>query len=117
MSNVWPFWVSKKHLKYLSNPSNWEKFELQTSLQHQVSAGIYSQLFLTFPVFPWEESEKADLKLNIKKTKIMVSSPITSWQKDGEKTETTDFIFWGSKITVDSDCSHEISLEEKLWQT
>ena len=68
-----------------------------------------------------EESEKAGLKLNIQKTKIMASSPIISWQTDGEKVETvTDFIFLGSKITVDSDCSHEIkdtcSLEKKLWQ-
>ena len=56
-----------------------------------------------------EESEKADLKLNIQKTKIMVSSPITSWQKDGGKMETMrDFIFLGSKITADGDCSHEI---------
>ena len=56
-----------------------------------------------------EESEKAGLKLNIQKTKIMTSSPITSWQIDGETMETvTDFIFWGSKITVDGDCSHEI---------
>ena len=57
-----------------------------------------------------EESEKAGLKLNIqKKKKIMVSSPITSWQIDGETVETvTDFIFLGSKITVDSDFSHEI---------
>ena len=56
-----------------------------------------------------EESEKADLKLNIQKTKIMASSPITSWQTKGEKMETmTDFIFLGSKITVDSDCSCEI---------
>ena len=56
-----------------------------------------------------EKSEKAGLKLNIQKTKIMVSSPITSWQIDGEKVETvTDFIFLGSKITADSDCSHEI---------
>ena len=56
-----------------------------------------------------EESEKADLKLNIQKTKIMASSPITSCQKDGEKVETvTDFIFLGSKITADGDCSHEI---------
>ena len=53
------------------------------------------------------ESEKAGLKLNIQKTKITVSSPITSWQTDGEKMETvTDFIFLGSKITVDGDCSH-----------
>ena len=56
-----------------------------------------------------EESEKAGLKLNIQKTKIMASSPITSWQIDGETVETVaDFIFLGSKITADSDCSHEI---------
>ena len=53
-----------------------------------------------------EESEKVDLKLNIQKTKIMASGPITSWQIDGETV--TDFIFWGSKITADGDCSHEI---------
>ena len=66
-----------------------------------------------------EESEKVGLKLNIQKTKIMASSPITSWQIDGETVETvSDFIFLGSKITADGDCSHEIkdtfSLEEKL---
>ena len=56
-----------------------------------------------------EESEKARLKLNIQKTKIMISGPITSWQIDGETVETvTDFIFLGSKITADADCSHEI---------
>ena len=56
-----------------------------------------------------EESEKAGLKLNIQKTKIMASSSITSWQIDGETMETmTDFIFLGSKITVEGDCSHEI---------
>ena len=56
-----------------------------------------------------EESEKVDLKLNIQKTKIMASSPITSWQIDGETVETvTDFILGGSKITADGDCSHEI---------
>ena len=56
-----------------------------------------------------EESEKAGLKLNIQKMKIMASSPITSWQIDGETMETvTDFIFLGSKITVAGDCSHEI---------
>ena len=55
-----------------------------------------------------EESEKAGLKLNIQKTKIMVSGPITSWQIDGETMETvTHFIFSGSKITADGDCSHE----------
>ena len=56
-----------------------------------------------------EENKKASLKLNIRKTKIMVSSPITSWPIGGEKVEAvTDFLFLGSKITVDSDCSHEI---------
>ena len=56
-----------------------------------------------------EESEKVGLKLNIQKTKIMASGPITSWEIDGETVETvTDFIFGGSKITADGDCSHEI---------
>ena len=56
-----------------------------------------------------EETEKAGLKLNIHKTKVMAPSPITSWQIDGEKMETvTDFILGGFKITVDGDCSHEI---------
>ena len=56
-----------------------------------------------------EESEKVDLKLNFKKTKIIASGPITSWQIDGETMETVaDFIFLGSKITADGDCSHEI---------
>ena len=65
-----------------------------------------------------EESEKVDLKLNIQKTKIMASGPITSWERDGETVETvSDFIFFGSKVTEDGDCSHEIkrhSLEGKL---
>jgi len=81
-----------------------------------------------------EESEKTGLKLNVQKTKIMASSPISSWQIDGETIETvTDFIFLGSRITADGDCSHETkslqmviavmklkdpcSLEEKLWPT
>ena len=56
-----------------------------------------------------EESEKVGLKLNIQKTKIMVSGPITSWQIHGETVETVaDFIFWDSNITADGDCSHEI---------
>ena len=66
-----------------------------------------------------EESEKVGLKLNIQKTKIMPSGTISLWQIDGETMETvTDFIFWGSKITADGDCSHQIKvacpLEEKL---
>ena len=69
-----------------------------------------------------QESEKVGLKLTIQKTKIMASGPITSWQRDGETVETVrDFIFLGSKITADVDCSYEMkdacSLEEKLWPT
>ena len=63
-----------------------------------------------------EESEKAGLKLNIQKTKIMASGPITSWQIDEEKVETvTDFIFLSSKITVNSDCCHESKRHLLLW--
>ena len=63
-----------------------------------------------------EESEKVGLKLNIQKTKIMVSSPITSWQIDGETMETVaDFIFLGSKITADGDCSHDLKMLT-LWK-
>ena len=69
-----------------------------------------------------EKSEKADLKLNIKKSKIMASSPMTSWQIEGEKVEAvTAFLFLGSNITADGDCSHEIRrwllFGGKLWQT
>ena len=67
------------------------------------------------------DSEKVGLKLNIQKTKIMASGPTTSWEIDGETVETvSDFIFCGSKIMEDGDCSHEIkrhSFEEKLWPT
>ena len=71
-------------------------------------------------LFMKEESEKVGLKLNIQKTKIMASGPITSSQIDGETVKTvTDFIFLGSKVTADVDCSHEKrhSLERKLWPT
>ena len=69
-----------------------------------------------------EESEKVGFKLNIQKTKIMASGPITSWQIDEETVQTvTDFILLGSKITADGDCTMKLkdacSLEEKLWQT
>ena len=69
-----------------------------------------------------EESEKVGSKLNIQKTKIMASGPITSWQIDGETVKTVaDFVFFGSKITADGDCSHKIKrcllLEGKLWPT
>jgi len=64
-----------------------------------------------------EESEKVGLKLNNQKTKIMASGPITSWEIDGETVETVaDFIFWGSKISADGDCSHEIRIDAfELW--
>ena len=55
-----------------------------------------------------EESEQVGLKLNIHKTKVMASGPITSWQTHGESGKVADFTFWGSKITADGDCSHEI---------
>ena len=62
-----------------------------------------------------DEGEKAGLKLNIQKTKIMASGPITSWEIDGETVETvSEFIFWGSKITADGDCSHEIKRHSLL---
>ena len=68
-----------------------------------------------------EEHEKVDLKLSFQKIKIMASGPITSWQTDGETVETVRNYFFGSKITANGDCSHEIkdacSLEEKLWLT
>ena len=64
------------------------------------------------------ESEKVGIKLNIQKTKIMVSGPITSWEIHGETVETvSDFIFWGSKITADGDCSHEIKRRSLLGRT
>ena len=94
------------------------KHKLESRLPGEIS--ITSDMQMTPPL--WQkneelksllmkvkESEKADLELNIQKTKIMASSPITSWQIDGETMETvTDFILEGSKITVDGDCSHEI---------
>ena len=64
-----------------------------------------------------EESENFDLKLNMQKTRIMASGPITSWRIDGETAETVaDFIFLGSKITADGDCSHEIKRHLLLWR-
>ena len=88
--------------------------------------GIPAELFQILKEESLDESKrgewKADLKLNIQKTTIMASSPTTAWQIDGETMKTvTDFIFLGSKVTADGDCSHEIkddcSLEEKLWPT
>ena len=73
------------------------------------SVGFSRQEYWSGVTLPSLESEEVGLKLNIQKTKIMASGPITSWQINGEIVETVaDFIFWGSKITVDGDCSHEI---------
>ena len=95
------------------------KHSLESRLQGEIS--ITSDMQMTPPLWQMkvkEESEKVGLKLNIQKTKMMASSPITSWQIDGETVETmSDFIFLGSKITADSDCSDTCSLEEKLWPT
>ena len=92
----------------------WMKHKLESRLLEEIS--ITSDTQMTPPkdelksfLKVKEESEKAGLKLNIQKTKIMASCPITSWQIDGETMETvSDFIFGGSKITADDDCSHEI---------
>ena len=111
----------------------WMKHKLESRLPGEIS--ITSNTQMTPPLWQKgseeelksllmkvkEESEKVGLKLNIQKTKIMASGPITSWQIDGEAIETvSDFIFLGFKITADGDCSHEIkrrSLEGKLWPT
>ena len=98
----------------------WKKHKLESRLPGEIL--ITSDMQMTPPLMAEseeelksllmkvkEESEKVGLKLNIQKTKIMASGPITSWQIDGETVETvTDFIFRGSKITADGDCSHEI---------
>ena len=102
------------------------KLNLESRLLGEISTASDMQMITTLMVESEEElnsllmSEKAGLKLNIQKTKIMAPGPITSWQIDGETMETvTDFIFLDSKITADGDCSHEIkkdpcSLEEKV---
>ena len=111
----------------------WKQQKLESRLMEEIS--VTSDMQMTPPLWQkvkknsrasWEvkeESEKVGLKLNIQKTKIMASDPITSWEIDGETVETvSDFIFLGSEITADGDCSHEIkedtcSLEEKLLLT
>ena len=84
------------------------KHKLESRLQGEIS--ITSHMQVTPPLMKVrEDSEKAALKLNIQKTKIIASGPITSWEIDGETVETvSDVIFLGSKITADGDCSHEI---------
>ena len=102
------------------------KLNLESRLLGEISTASDMQMITTLMVESEEElnsllmSEKAGLKLNIQKTKILAPGPIASWQIDGETMETvTDFIFLDSKITADGDCSHEIkkdpcSLEEKV---
>ena len=96
--------VSKAWIKIPGRNINDLRYANDTNLMAEIEKELNSLLMRMR-----EGSEQAGLKLNIKKTKIMGSSPITSWQKDGEKVETmTDFIFLGSKITEDGDCSHKI---------
>ena len=99
-------WRNINHLRYADDTTLMAESEELKSLLMKVK----------------EENEKVGLKLNIQKTKMMASSPTTSWEIDGETGETvSDFTFLGSKITADGDCSHEIkdaySLEGKLWPT
>ena len=103
-----------------TSPNANERFKLESRLPGEIS--ITSDMQMIPPLWQKvkrnlksllmkvkEESEKVGLKLNIQKIKIMASGPITSWEIDGETVETvSDFIFWGSKITADGDCSHEI---------
>ena len=104
----------------------WKKHKLESRLPEEIS--IISDMQMTPPLWQSEEelksllmkvkeeSEKVGLKLNIQNTKIMASGPLTSWEIDGETVETVsaDFIFWGSKITADVECSHEIERQLPL---
>jgi len=97
------------YAEYIMRNAGWKKHKLESRLPGEIS--ITSDMQMTPPLWQKvkEESEKVGLKLNIQKTKIMASGPITSWEIDGETVETvSDFIFGGSKITADGDCSHEI---------
>ena len=89
---------------------DWKKHKLESRLLGEISITSESEEELKSLLMKVkEETEKVGLKLNIQKTKIMASGPITSWEIDGETVETvSDFIFGGSKITADGDCSHEI---------
>ena len=117
-----PVYCHPSYLTYMQSTScemlGWMKHKLESRLLGEIS--ITSDMQMT-PLMTEseelnsllmkveEESEKVGLKLNIQKTKIMAYGPITSWEIDGETVETvTDFILWGSKITADGDCSHEI---------
>ena len=98
------------YLTYMQSTScemlGWMKHKLESRLPGEIS--ITSDMQMTL-MKAQEESENVGLKLNIQKTKIMASGPITSWEIDGETVETvSEFSFWGFKITADGDCSHEI---------
>ena len=96
-------WMNKLESRFLGKNINNLRYVDDTTLMAE-SEELKSLLMKVK-----EESEKVGLKLNIQKTKIMASGPITSWQIDGETMETvTDFIFLGSRVTMDGDCSHEI---------
>ena len=117
-STSWETLGWKKHkldLRFLGRNISHLRYANDTTLVAESEEGLKSLLMKVK-----EESEKVGLKLNIQKTKIMTSGPITSWEIDGETMEiVTDFILRGSKTSVDCDCSHEIKrgllLEEKLW--
>ena len=104
------------YLTYMQSTSwempGWMKHKLKSNLRYADDTTLMAEseeALKSLLMKVKEESEKVDLKLNIQKTKIMASGPITSWKMDGETKETvTDFIFLGSKITADGDCSHEI---------
>ena len=94
---------SQARIKIAGRNINKLRYEDDTNLTAESKEELIKNLLMKV------KEEKAGLKLNIQKTKIMGSGPITSWQKEWEKVETvTDFLFLGSKITVDGDCSHEI---------
>ena len=97
-------WKAQAGIKIAGKNTNNLKYADDTTLMAESEEELKSLLMKVK-----EEKGKVGLKFNIQKTKIMASSPITSWQRDGETVETvSDFIFLGSKITVDADCSHEI---------
>ena len=97
--------IARRNINYL-------RYADDTTLMAEIEEELKSLLMKVK-----EESEKVGLKLNIQKTKIMATGPITSWQIDGETVETvSDFIFLGSKITADGDCSHEIKRCLLLWK-
>ena len=95
---------AQAEIKIAGRNINILRYADDTTLMAEIEAQLKS-LLMKMKV----ESEKVDLKLNIQKTKVMASGPITSWEIDGKTVETVSgFIFWGSKITADGDCSHEI---------